>query len=147
MAKNTRGPWRPYILGLLAVIMALALVLGGFNLGRRARAEGVGVQPGTAEDPIVTRSYVDQFVTLQVVSVSAGQQLIADAGTEIILRAGKATAIATAGGVADLTAGKDLKLGEAIVTNHLLLIPRTDGRGLKAATDLVLVVRGTFVVK
>ncbi|MHB8758180.1 MAG: hypothetical protein ACYC6V_09250, partial [Bacillota bacterium] len=97
--------------------------------------------------PVVTRSYVDQFTVLQVISLTAGQQLVADAGAEIILRAGKATAIAAAGGVADLTAGKDLKSGEAIVANHLLLIPRSDGRGLKAGTDLVLIVRGTFVIK
>jgi hypothetical protein len=129
------------------VALAVTLLFGGFALGRRAQAQGVGAQPGTADDPVVTKSYVDQFVGLQVVSVPAGQQLIADAGAEIILRAGKATAIATSGGVADLTAGKDLKLGEAIVANHLLLIPRSDGRGLKAVNDLVLMVRGTFVIK
>ncbi len=132
----------------LLAVLAVGLLGGGFLLGRRAQAQGVGPQPGSEQDPVVTRSYVDQFVNLQVISMTAGQQLIADAGAEIILRAGKATAIATSGGgVADLTAGKDLKLGEAIGANHLLLVPRSDGRGLKATTAVVLVVRGTFIIK
>lgn len=145
--NRRRNPVRLIVLATLAVALAASLIGGGFMLGRRAEAQGTGPQPGSDQDPVVTKSYVDQFTTLQVVSLTKGQQLEADAGAEIILRAGKATAVATAGGVADLTAGKDLKTGDPIVANHLLLIPRTDGRGLKAGTDLVLVIRGTYSIK
>jgi len=141
--------WRLRHIGLALLLAAIAIgfIGGGFLLGRRAQAQGSGPQPGSAEDPVVTKSYVDQFTTLQVVSLQAGHQLIADGGTEIILRAGKATAIATGGGVADLTGGRDLKQGEAIAANHLLLIPRSDGRGLTAVTDAILVVRGTYTIR
>ncbi len=145
--NRKRNPLRLIVLAALAAVLATGLIGGGFLLGQRAQAQGVGPQPGSDQDPVVTRSYVDQYTTLQVVSLTAGQQLVADAGAEIILRAGKATAVASSGGVADLTAGKDLKSGEVIVANHLLLIPRSDGRGLKAGTDLVLIIRGTFIIK
>lgn len=134
-------------LAVLALALTVALVAGGFVLGRGAQAQGTGAQPGSEQDPIVTRSYVEQFTSLQVVSMTTGQQLIGDGGTEVILRSGKATAVVAAGGVADLTAGKDLKAGEVIVANHLLLIPRSDGRGLKAGSSVVVLVRGPFTIK
>jgi len=124
------------------------LVLAAFWLGR-----GVGAQafpePGSPGDPLVTVSWVTQFIDkrteLVVVDVPAGGRLIADAGTELILRAGQATAIdSPLGGLANVTAGHDLKRGEHIPANHLLIIPRGDGRGLLAVTDVIVLVRGGY---
>ncbi|HHV07766.1 MAG TPA: hypothetical protein GXX69_06095 [Firmicutes bacterium] len=101
------------------------------------------VDPGSAEDPLVAKSYLDQLVRLQVLELEAGEVLRGEAGTELILRAGQAIAItAPQGGISDLTAGRDIQSQEAIPANHLLLIPRSDGRGLKTITNVVVLVRG-----
>jgi len=80
---------------------------------------------------------------LEIVTLTAGQQLIGLAGSEIILRSGEATAIQSElGGLADVTEGRDVKQGEIVPLNHLLLIPRSDDRGVKAVTECILMVRG-----
>ena len=115
--------------------------------------------PGTEGDPIVTKSYVDSQIarvssggtasaTYAVVEVSAGQKLLGKSGTEIILRSGEATAIDNgANGVSDITAGKDLMTGQSIGQNHLLLVPKDDGRGIQATTDLFVMVRGAYSIQ
>ena len=107
-----------------------------------------GADPGTESDPLVAKSYVDQLVRLQGIELRAGQVLRGEAGTEMILRKGKAEAItAPGGGISDLTAGRDIQSGETIPADHLLLIPRSDGRGLRAHTDVVVLVRGIATVE
>ena len=115
--------------------------------------------PGTEGDPIVTKSYVDSQIarissggtasaTYVVVEVSAGQKLLGKSGTEIILRSGEATAIDNgANGVSDITAGKDLMTGQSVGQNHLLLVPKDDGRGIQATTDLFVMVRGAYSIQ
>ncbi|MGI6130014.1 MAG: hypothetical protein ACOYEO_07995 [bacterium] len=119
----------------LSLIMLMGIVL--------AVMPASGADPGTEEDPLVAKSYVDQLVCLQVVELEAGEVLRGEAGTEIVLRSGQAAAITTSqGGISDLTAGRDIQNGEAVPANHLLLIPRSDGRGLRALTNIVVLVRG-----
>lgn len=142
-------------------ILLVLLSLVVFLIGAMVVQADVG-EPGSQADPIVTKSYVDMIVSnlqkyvdsksagsgnLEVVYLAKGEQLIAENGTEIILRSGVATVIdAPNGGLCDITAGKDLKNGEKISQNHLLIVPRSDGRGVKAETDVVLMVRGSFTV-
>ena len=121
--------------------------------------------PGSEEDPLVTLSYlelrisqlkdyIDQKIsspgnsqpitgtTYEVVELKKGQCLIAGAGTEIILRSGKATAIeGPRGGLSDVTGARDIKQGEDIPDNHLLIIPRDDGRGVCTLSDSFLLVK------
>ncbi len=74
--------------------------------------------------------------------------MLGKSGTEIILRSGEATAIDNgANGVSDITEGKDLMTGHSIGQNHLLLIPKDDGRGLQAITDLFVMIRGPYSVQ
>lgn len=83
-----------------------------------------------------------------VVSVKAGQKLIGGAGTELILRMGRATIIATEkGGLADTTQGKDLQTGEQMPPNHLLIVPLEDGRGFQANNDVLVMVKGSYVIQ
>lgn len=85
---------------------------------------------------------------LEVVEITEGQKLICGSGTQIILRGGKGEAITSElGGLADVTAGIDIKLGEAIPSNHLLIIPRDDGRGVHALTNAIFMVRGDYEIK
>ncbi|RUT33288.1 hypothetical protein EJP77_06450 [Paenibacillus zeisoli] len=171
-------------------ITAAAVLIGGGLLAGsllNLQAEGAGVtnQPGTADDPVVTKSYVDQQIQkalggsagsgsttptpgtgsgtgsstggsaasdgIEVVTLKPGQTLIAKAGAEFIVRAGKAIIYsADANGVADLTDGKDIANGEPAAGNHLLSFPR-EGRGIQVADgqkmSLTVMVRGGYVIK
>lgn len=82
---------------------------------------------------------------LAVVTVEPGQRLVGSAGGELVLRTGEAAVVAgSGGGLADLTAGEDLAHGRAVPHNHLLLVPRGDGRGLDAVSTVIVLVRGGY---
>ncbi|WP_227013733.1 hypothetical protein [Paenibacillus psychroresistens] len=149
-------------------------------------ADGAAIQPGSVNDPAVTKSYVDEQVKLQVaaqikdqankdvsaqieelkkaiaalsggkgtssdltvVQLAPGQTLMAEAGSEVIVRNGYVTAVSNDGnGIPDVTGGKDIAVNAAIATNHLLIFP-TDKRGVKPdpkKTDTIfLMVRGEY---
>lgn len=148
------------------IILGLVLVaVSGF---------AVFSEPGGTDDPVVTKSYiVDKVVpeiktyvdqqlgiassdgtvtarpsTFVVINLNAGQSIVGEAGTEFILRMGSGTVIATAkGGLADTTSGYDLANGVSLPSNHLLIIPVADGRGFKASTDAIVMIKGGYTVK
>ncbi|SFS85520.1 hypothetical protein [Paenibacillus sp. 453mf] len=159
---------------MLKLGMAAVAIGGGIWIGSvmNITADGASVnsQPGTADDPVVTKSYVDQAIQnalngggsagpsepstpsageeLKIVVVKPGQRLVAGAGTEFIVRSGKAVIYsADANGVADLTVGQDLTNGTAITNNHLLSFPR-EGRGIEVQQgnkyNLTVMVRGNY---
>lgn len=132
-------------------------------------------QPGTTDDPVVTKSYVDQQIQkalgngggstepsnpgtpsqggdeIKVVTLKPGKILIAKAGAEFIVRSGKAVIYTQdSNGVADLTDGVDLLNGQAAPSNHLLSFPR-EGRGIKVKdglnSNLVVMVRGGYTLQ
>lgn len=85
---------------------------------------------------------------LEIVELKQGRKLICGAGTEIILRSGSAKAIVSElGGLSDLTAGKDLASNEPISLNHLVVIPRDDGRGAYVDRFAIFMIRGYYEVK
>lgn len=101
------------------------------------------------------KAYVDAKVAeiaaasvFQVVNVPKGATILGQSGTEMVLRGGKATAVVSQkGGVLDATGGADLWQDQAVPPNHLLIIPVSDGRGVRAQTDLILIVKGPFTIK
>lgn len=133
-------------------ILTVMVILMGFTA-----VYAVTAQPGTEDDPLVSKSYVDaQIASVKsaagsnyaVVHVEPGQKVIGGEGTEIILRAGEAAIVENgSNGVADLTTGEDLKSGEKAEMNHLLLVPRADGRGILAGTELYIMVRGSYTIE
>lgn len=158
------------------IISATLITLSLATVGQMVYASTK--EPGTKEDPMVTMSYVDlkleqlkdyidqkialpnqnggvqqpstpvESATYEVVELKAGKSLIAEAGTEVILRSGEALAIVSPlGGLSDVTGAKDLKKDEKIPANHLLIIPRADGRGVRALVDCFLMVRGGHTIK
>ncbi len=140
---------RAILLGLC--VLCLGLVMGWMGRGLAAPE---AVLPGSEQDPLVTKSYVEARLaaltasSLVVVEVPAGRALIGSAGTEMILRGGTAKAIdSEMGGLSDVTAGVDLRKGQAIPANHLLIIPRDDGRGLSAVNAIIVLVRGTYTIQ
>lgn len=145
-------------LKLFMILMAVA-TFSIFALAARADI----AEPGSESDPLVTKSYVDkalfdlkQYVnsrsggsaTFEIVYLEQGQQLLGDRGTEIILRSGIGTVVdAGRGGLADITQGKDVTNGENVLQHHLLIVPRDDGRGVKAVNDnVILLVKGGYTL-
>jgi hypothetical protein len=152
--------------------MVLTLAIG-VAIGQVSKADTPSA-PGSADDPIVTKSYVDQKLagvgggtpntggntggstggmatgaSYKVVTLDPGQTIKGGEGAEFILRGGAATAIASSnGGVSDVTGGTDLAQGEKIEVNHLLLTPRNDGRGMKVGGSTAYVlVRGSYTIQ
>lgn len=83
----------------------------------------------------------------QVVYLSTGQQLIGSEGCEFLLRGGTALCVSdSAPGLVDMTAGTTLAAGSSLVQNHLYL-GTIDGRGVKAASAVTLLVRGSYTIQ
>lgn len=162
---------------IILTVTALAVVTASVSYA-------AGTEPGSAEDPVVSQSYVDakiselnsqisslnnqvsslaeqvrsntgstggtsQGAKFQIIGpVAAGKKIIAGESTEIVLRGGKATALASQyGGVADLITGTDLQTGAEIPLNHLLLVPRDDGRGITITSEAWVMVRGSYTIQ
>ncbi len=130
-------------------------------------------EPGGADDPLISKAYIDNVLipqlkeyvdtkvsqistgganqtaeSFKVVNMTAGQKMICDAGAELILRMGKADIIATEkGGLADTTAGFDLPHGTDMPSNHLLIVPVADGRGITAKNDVIVMVKGGYSIQ
>ena len=142
----------------------IAAVLTGMAIfASQAMADGVQGVPGSVDDPVVTKSYVDQQIraisgagagsSLTVVELYPGQILYGFEGTEFIVRTGQVEAVPgkNGDGLTDLTAGADLQPGMIVGHNHLLLIPRTDNRGLRTAPGYGgvshVIVRGQYQLR
>jgi len=138
------------------------------------KGDGVSLTPGSVEDPVVTKSYVDEQIaklgsgsvgggnnggsngsgestTLEVVEIPVGKTLMAAAGAEVVVRVGKAVAYSSdTNGISDLTGGKDIKKGYLVPTNHLIWFPR-EGRGIQGASDetkpLTVMVKGSYTLQ
>lgn len=152
-----------------AVLAIIICIIGVYST---ASADSTGV-PGLADDPIVTKSYVDAKVAalvkeeldklgpigggggssaeLAVVTVPFGKKIVIGAGGELIVRTGKAIAYSVdANGLSDMTDGLDIAPGKPVATNHLILFPRGD-RGVEANPNqkngLIVLVRGPYTIQ
>lgn len=128
----------------------------------------VFAETGDGNDPLVSLSYIQNKVipeikeyideklsltegksaSFEVVNFKKGDVVLCEKSTELILRMGKATIIASEkGGLADTTAGFDLANGENMPSNHLLIVPLGDGRGFIAEDNVIVMIKGNFSVK
>lgn len=86
--------------------------------------------------------------TYEVVSVPKGKYLLGKQGSEFIIRSGDGRVVgSTGGGLQNMTEGVDISDQAMVPKYHLLIIPREDGRGVYAATDLIVMVRGGYTIK
>ena len=182
---------------LLTAALAVLVVFAAQTLPDGTKVAASSLTPGSASDPLVSRSYVDDkfnqllgmigtggtgtvtgptmddatvdAVVAEVMSrleyyitakgggdasafhalqIKAGQILVGDEGAELIPRSGTSTVYSlVTDGVADVTTGIDLRNGAKITNNHLLIIPRGDGRGIKASTDVWVLVKGGYTIR
>lgn len=149
---------------MLAACATLVVISGNILVSQASNGT-----PGSVDDPLVTKSYVDRRINellglelptpvpstgtfsgqaLTVIQLFEGQTLYADAGTEIIVRTGKTVAVSSdENGIPDVTAGRDIRPGELIDTNHLLVFPR-EGRGITPASgqdgEIHVMIRGSY---
>lgn len=173
-----------------AAVLVTAGVWVGMVVAQPLEANSAAT-PGTIDDPVVTKSYVDEQIAklvasgigngnngngssgngqtdgggsvgsgneetsggakLEVVEVPVDKTLMAGAGTEVVVRVGKAVAYsATTDGLSDLTDGIDIKNGNEVPRNHLIWFPR-DGRGIKGHTNetvpLTVLVKGNYKIQ
>lgn len=131
---------KPVIIISLAFLAGFALLASG--------AFGSDTEPGSVSDPLVTKSFVQNYVTeqlansapspvdWQVKNLSVGDQFIGRSGVDMIVRTGKAAVVDPTGtGIPDLTDGDAVMSGQLVPKNHLFTFPRSDGRGIIAAED------------
>lgn len=89
-----------------------------------------------------------KFVALEL---TANQKLMTGESAEIILRGGKAKAIGgEGGGLSDITSGTgaDVNTDQDVPLNHLLLVSRDDGRGIKIVSKKAWVlVKGPYTIE
>ncbi|OUM94957.1 MAG: hypothetical protein A9Z00_11955 [Thermobacillus sp. ZCTH02-B1] len=144
----------------LLIIAAAAGTMVYANTDSRADSH----VPGSIDDPLVTKSYVDSLlagggtggqggaagVRTEVVTVNPGEVLLGKQGAQFVVRAGKGVAYsADPNGISDVTDGKDIQNGEPVANNHLLIFPR-EGRGVmpdpKSNTRLTVFVIGGYEI-
>jgi len=82
------------------------------------------------------------------IEIEAGKKVTFGAGAEFILRGGQAKAIGNYNaGLSDITSGKDLQTGAAVLYNHLILVAKDDGRGISTASKTWILVKGSYTIK
>ena len=113
----------------------------------------------TTDDPLITESYLNDVFfqkvkdyiagnssSYKLVTVKKGGSLAANEGCEFIVRQGDARVVVSSlGGISDITDGVDIITGH-LPLNHLMVVPRTDGRGFIADTDVLVMVKGSHKI-
>ena len=150
---------------ILSCVVILSILLA---------AVAFAAEPGSGDDPLVTKSYIDSLISevksyvdekvssgasenenvtvetganFEIVRLAQGQRITFGESTELIVRMGKGSVIASEkGGIADVTAGFDLAQGEITSANHLLIVPVGDGRGFEALEDVIVMVKGSYQI-
>ncbi len=122
---------------------------------------------GSQDDPLITKSYLDEVVKPQLeselqtrldraaaeilhstpgefasVELKSGQTLRCAAGSQILPVSGSVRA---AGAFADTTAGSGVAAGETLSANHLYMA--TEDGGVSAAGAATVLVSGTYAVE
>ena len=145
------------------------LVIGAIVLGVTISGISIFAAPGDATDPIISLSYINEKLKPEltayidekvngiassqgekfvVISVNTGEKFYGGEGTEFILRMGSGIMLASdKGGVANVTSGVDLANGAVLPSNALLIVPVEDGRGFEVTADVLVMVKGSYVVK
>lgn len=152
----------------IALILTAAVVIGA-GIGAFA-----ATTYGSQSDPLVTLSYINETLRKDMtnqfdtqldqavgelenrfeksmassagayvtVSLSGGQSVIGGEGCEILCRSDKAVSVGT---LVDLTDGRTVKAGSALVKNHLYMA--SDGQsGIKVSESVNMLVRGVYSV-
>jgi len=81
------------------------------------------------------------------VYLEEGQIILGEEGSEFIMRSGNGRAYITGvAGITDITSGREVNDKERISLNHLLVVPRNDGRGIKVSEGTWFLVKGGYKI-
>lgn len=132
----------------------------GIDASALTRINNLEIQTGAMqnelEDSTKRIDFMDTTVrnlsdgtVFQVVKVDPGIKVLASDTGEVILRSGMARVIGNihGEGLSDLTSGREIKEGEYIEKNHLILIPRGDGRGIITETVCYIIYKGLYYMQ
>ena len=114
-----------------------------------APAETEAIQVETESVPADTEAPANSAMPItdyDVVYLTKGQTIVGS--SEFILRSGSAISTCPGiNGITDITDGVDLTDGMEIPWNHLLLVPRDDGRGITVTSvEAYIMARGQYTV-
>ena len=99
--------------------------------------------PGTTADPLISKSYLDQFFKFRSMVIPSGEKLPVQQGAVLVMRSGKARLQCPKGkSLLDLTDGKELVSGSFLPANHLLLVPDIGDYQIEAQAITMLLVQG-----
>ncbi|MCI8341638.1 MAG: hypothetical protein HFE62_00250 [Firmicutes bacterium] len=153
----------------IAVLGVLTVLLIGGTI--KSISASNNSYAGTSADPVVTKSYVDEAISSLLTALSPsenqtpsnmepevafvpvkaemGEMLVGGEGAEIILRSGKAVSYCSGNdGIIDVSAGTEYFNGTSITANHLLIVPRDDGRGAIVTSDEAwFIVKGGYEIR
>lgn len=126
---------------------------------------------GSQEDPLITKSYLDAVVRPELentlretlenaagelrgatgsftpVTLSEGQILTGGAGTEFLLRSGRASAALEDDAVlVDTTDAAELSGSQALKANHLYMVPAAGGAVSAREDDTLVLVNGFYTL-
>ncbi|MBE6903521.1 MAG: hypothetical protein E7480_02830 [Ruminococcaceae bacterium] len=89
----------------------------------------------------------DEKYGYKVINLQKGKLLSASEGTEIIIRSGAASCVSPSSsiGIYDYTDGSFCANGARLTNEHYYVFDR-NGRGIRAASDCVLLIRGKYTI-
>ena len=134
------------------VVSLLLLIFIVFKVGVEVGA--ASSEPGSAGDPLITKSYLDKRLEdiagggsggYKKVTVQKDKTFTASEGTEFILYSGNAT-VKGQEGLINISSGELFKSGNSLVKYNIFLSPDTDC-GLKATTTVTLFVKGNYNIR
>lgn len=157
-------------MGKKSLRTALAVLLVILAAGITAYA---AVNYGTESDPLITKSYLDGVLRPELeermrnqvadavasveaargdfmpLTLRAGQRVAGAVGTELLLRAGSATAYAQDGGSAliDTTDAADVAHDAVLAPNHLYMVAALNNGFVAAEDDTMVLIAGDFTLQ
>lgn len=131
---------------MLITLLLMAVLIFGAGLIVGA----VTADPGSNEDPLITKSYLDTRIEefnkdtgYQKITVSKGRSLVCATGAQLIVVSGNVKANAA---LIDTTKGKKTAKSKNLTKNHSLLVTK-DNTSVKSSGSSVVYVLGQYKLK
>ena len=149
--KNGRNK-KIFIVAIIVLICGAGLFKAGMTVGAAGEAK-----PGSVNDPLITKSYLDSYISSLGISnnadegykkvvLSKGKTIVGHEGTEILLYSGSANAYAKSAELVNITIGESVKDGMTLGKYCVYLCPDSDS-GVTAQSDVVIFVKGRYTAK
>ena len=139
----------------ICIVVVILLICGAglFKAGMTVGATGEA-KPGSVNDPLITKSYLDSYISnlgisneassgYRKVVLTKGKTIVGHEGTEILLYSGSANAYAKGSELVNITMGESVDDGMSLGKYCVYLCPDAQS-GLTAQSDVVVFVKGRY---